>query len=373
MTSFFVVGQTSRADSKLEEQRQCDMKVIAEMKRELEETEQARAEVREVKRTRRQRMLDRMHAMRDRANFAAADVNAELDRLEREEAEINEKERKLGKDLDGDGDIGQTGKTDEERQLALEEELKRLALKAEKKEDKRAMRTIKKKLRATVAAKVQADESAQKLLQERIRLWKEELLHTEQMIVIFTVQEFVEVIVPLFVAVVECYLRFGWNRHVIPQISNQPLQSTDMDDDGIYETGFITSIVTKLALSLVNAVNFMFAGHVVNNCSDIDFHASFVYILGRYHEVLVGEPFRAICLSDTHVYMRCLLCKYIACDHLLQFHHANHQVQHHNFHSTLGCPSLSRSEQRRRALLLGHGSTNSKNHSSTPPNQWWRT
>ena len=58
-----------------------------------------------------------------------------------EEAERlhNEEELRLGKDLDGDGDIGEMGHTAEERQLHREAELAKVRLEVEKEWDKRAL------------------------------------------------------------------------------------------------------------------------------------------------------------------------------------------------------------------------------------------
>jgi len=98
-----------------------------------------------------------------------------------------------GIDLDGDGDIGVKGTTTEERRLARAAELAKLELDAEKQDDKMALRAIRRELRATAAAKVHVDSATDNLRAERNRLWKEELLRTEQKIVLFTIQEFVEV------------------------------------------------------------------------------------------------------------------------------------------------------------------------------------
>ena len=126
-----------------------------------------------------------------------------------------------------------------------------------------------------------------------------------------------QVIVPFFITFIELWLRFGWNSEAIPQISRQPLMNTDTDGDGTpsrshmysrthtptqsrthahvhansgeYETtGFIWSTAAKGFMGTVNALNFALAGTIVNNCSDIEFEAVFVWILKHYHEVLVG-------------------------------------------------------------------------------------
>ena len=100
-----------------------------------------------------------------------------------------------------------------------------------------------------------------------------------------------QVIVPLFITIIECWLRFGWNSEAIPQISHQPLLDTDNDGDGIFETtGFVWSTVAKLVLGALNALTFALAGYIVDNCSDMEFEAAFVWVLKHYHEVLVGKP-----------------------------------------------------------------------------------
>ena len=59
--------------------------------------------------------------------------------MEDEERRHNELELRIGKDLDGDGDIGVAGHTDEERQLARAAELAKLEMDAQKKGDQRAL------------------------------------------------------------------------------------------------------------------------------------------------------------------------------------------------------------------------------------------
>ena len=59
--------------------------------------------------------------------------------MEREEKRNNEEELRLGKDLDGDGDIGEAGHDDAERQLARAVELAKRQLEAEQNKDERAL------------------------------------------------------------------------------------------------------------------------------------------------------------------------------------------------------------------------------------------
>ena len=116
----------------------------------------------------------------------------------------------------------------------------------------------------------------------------------------------VQVIVPFFILLIECWLRFGWNAEAIPQISHQPLLDADADDDGEFETkGFIWSSLAKLILGSLNALTFLFAGTIVNNCSDMEFEAAFVWVLRHYHEVLVGEP-KDVSLLRTCAFSRIL-------------------------------------------------------------------
>ena len=67
------------------------------------------------------------------------ELEAELDAVEDEERRHNELELRVGKDLDGDGDIGVAGHTDEERQLARAVELAKREIDAEKEGDQRAL------------------------------------------------------------------------------------------------------------------------------------------------------------------------------------------------------------------------------------------
>ena len=117
-----------------------------------------------------------------------------------------------------------------------------------------------------------------------------------------------QVIVPFFILLIECWLRFGWNSEAIPQISHQPLLDTDIDDDGDFETtGFIWSSLAKLMLGSLNALTFLLAGSIVNQCSDMEFEAAFVWVLRHYHEVLVGEPGH-VSLLRTRAYSRSRTC-----------------------------------------------------------------
>ena len=99
----------------------------------------------------------------------------------------------------------------------------------------------------------------------------------------------------MFITIIECWLRFGWNTEAIPQISHQPLMNTDVDGDGDFETtGFVFSTFAKLMLAALNALTFTMAGTIVNNCSDVQFEAAFVWVLKHYHEALVGESACAV-------------------------------------------------------------------------------
>lgn len=79
--------------------------------------------------------------------------------------------------------------------------------------------------------------------------------------------------------------------------------STDVDGDGDVETtGFLFSTMAKLMLAALNALTFVMAGTIVNNCSDLEFEAAFVWVLKHYHEALVGESAcAAICAVQSPI------------------------------------------------------------------------
>lgn len=66
------------------------------------------------------------------------ELEAEIAAMEREEKRNDEEELRVGKDLDGDGDIGEAGHDDETRQLARAAELAKRELEAEQMKDERA-------------------------------------------------------------------------------------------------------------------------------------------------------------------------------------------------------------------------------------------
>ena len=65
------------------------------------------------------------------------ELEAEIAAMEREEKRNDEEELRVGKDLDGDGDIGEAGHDNEERLLARAAELAKRKLQAEQEKDER--------------------------------------------------------------------------------------------------------------------------------------------------------------------------------------------------------------------------------------------
>ena len=73
------------------------------------------------------------------AGISIQELDAEIEAMEEAERLHNEEELRLGKDLDGDGDIGEMGHTAAERQLHREAELAQVRFEVEKEYNERAL------------------------------------------------------------------------------------------------------------------------------------------------------------------------------------------------------------------------------------------
>jgi hypothetical protein len=85
----------------------------------------------------------------------------------------------------------------------------------------------------------------------------EHIMETEFRIVILVVTEFFELLVPALILALEIFLRFGWNQHAIPAISNQ---SSSL---------FMESALAKVAYIVLQLCSCVLMRAIINNCSEL--------------------------------------------------------------------------------------------------------